>query len=156
MTDDQFMGEAIRLATDGMRAGRGGPFGCVIVRAGTIVARGDNRVTSTNDPTAHAEIVAIRQACQVLGTFELRDCALYASCEPCPMCLASIYWARIPQVFFAATRQDAAAIGFDDESIYRQIALPPERRSVVMRPLQRELALEVLREWERKPDKTPY
>ena len=111
---DQFMREAIRLADEGMQGGRGGPFGCVIVRGGRIVGRGNNRVTSTNDPTAHAEVTAIRDACANLKTFQLTDCELYTSCEPCPMCLSAIYWARIPTVHFANTRQDAADIGFDE------------------------------------------
>lgn len=150
------MREAIRLADEGMRAGRGGPFGCVIVRRGEIVARGNNRVTSTNDPTAHAEVTAIREACRTLGTFELRDCELYTSCEPCPMCLGAIYWSRIPTVYFGNTRADAAAIGFDDAFIYEQIPLPPEQRAVKMRPLLRDAAQATFREWQAKPDKIDY
>src|SRR5204862_3933861 len=131
---EEFMRAAIRAADDGMRAGRGGPFGCVIVRGGAIVGRGENRVTSTNDPTAHAEVVAIRDACSALGTYELRGCDLYASCEPCPMCFAAIHWARIPRVFYGNTRADAAAIAFDDDLLYRQVALPPDARTIVMTP----------------------
>jgi guanine deaminase len=156
MTPEDYMKEAIRLADDGMRSNRGGPFGCVIVRRGEIVARGNNRVTSTNDPTAHAEVTAIREACSALGTFELSDCELYTSCEPCPMCLAAIYWARIPKVAFGNTRADAAAIGFDDDFIYGQIPLPPERRTIEMRPLLREEAQASFQAWAKNPDKVRY
>lgn len=150
------MREAIRLADEGMRNGRGGPFGCVIVRSGAIVARGSNGVTSTNDPTAHAEITAIREAGRTLGRFHLEDCELYTSCEPCPMCLAAIYWARIPTVYYANTRTDAAGVGFDDDFIYRQISLPPEERTVTMQPLLRDEALKTFQAWIGKPDKVPY
>lgn len=150
------MREAIRLAADGLRRGHGGPFGCVVVRRGEIVGRGRNRVTSANDPTAHAEVTAIRDACARLRTFQLADCTLYASCEPCPMCLAAIYWARIPEVFFANTRADAAAIGFDDDFIYRQIPLPPEQQAIRIRPLLRTEALATFRDWAAKTDKVRY
>ena len=120
------MREAIRLSEEAVRSGRGGPFGCVVVRAGKVVGRGSNQVTSTCDPTAHAEIVAIRDACRTLATFQLADCALYASCEPCPMCLSAVYWARIPSVFYGNTRRDAAAAGFDDEFVYSE--MPAARR----------------------------
>jgi tRNA(Arg) A34 adenosine deaminase TadA len=150
------MREAIRLSIQKMRAGRGGPFGAVVVKDGRIIGRGWNRVTSANDPTAHAEIVAIRQACKRLKTFQLRDCDLYTSCEPCPMCLSAIYWARLRSVFYGNTRQDAAKIGFDDESIYREVALPIRRRSLAMRPLLRDEALAAFDEWRRKPDKVCY
>jgi guanine deaminase len=156
MSDEHFMREAIKEAEAGMRGGRGGPFGCVIVRRGVVVARGNNRVTSTNDPTAHAEVTAIREACRVLNTFSLEDCELYTSCEPCPMCLAAIYWARIPRMFYGNTRKDAAAIGFDDDHIYQQIALPPEKRALEMKPLLREEAQAGFREWQAKPDKIEY
>ena len=156
MNSDEFMREAIRLAEDGVRTGRGGPFGCVVVRRGEIVGRGSNRVTSANDPTAHAEVTAIREACAKLGTFQLADCELYTSCEPCPMCLAAIYWARIPTVFYGNTRQDAAAIGFDDDFIYRQMPLPPEQRAIKMQPLLRTEAQAAFREWAAKPDKVRY
>lgn len=156
MTHEHFMEEAIRLADDGLQSGRGGPFGCVIVRRGEIVARGNNGVTSTNDPTAHAEITAIRAACRALGTFQLRDCELYTSCEPCPMCLSAIYWARIPTVYYANTRADAAAIGFDDDFIYQQIPLPPEQRTVKMHPLLRDAAQKTFTAWREKPDKVNY
>lgn len=151
-----FMQEAIRLAEEGMRTGRGGPFGCVVVRREKIISRGNNRVTSTNDPTAHAEITAIREACRTLGTFQLADCELYTSCEPCPMCLAAIYWARIPQVFYANTRADAAAIGFDDDFIYQQIPLQPENRAVKMTPLMRSAAIATFDAWAKKTDKVQY
>jgi guanine deaminase len=156
MSSKDFMREAIRLAEEGMNAGRGGPFGCVVVQGGEIIGRGCNMVTSTNDPTAHAEIVAIRRACERLGTWQLADCMLYASCEPCPMCLAAIYWARIPGIHYSGTRADAAAIGFDDDFIYRQIPLPPGERALSMTPLLREEALAVFRAWDAKPDKLRY
>lgn len=155
MTED-FMREAIRLAEEGMHGGRGGPFGCVIVRGHEIVGRGNNCVTSTNDPTAHAEVTAIREACTRLGTFQLSDCELYTNCEPCPMCLAAIYWARIPVVYYANTRTDAAAIGFDDDFIYQQVPLPAGERSVRMKSLLREEALAGFRAWEAKADKVRY
>lgn len=150
------MQEAIRLADESMASGRGGPFGCVIVRAGKIVGRGANRVTSTNDPTAHAEVVAIRDACTALKTFQLADCTLYTSCEPCPMCLAAIYWARIPQVYYGNSRRDAAAAGFDDDFIYQQVPLPPEKRAIRMTPLLREAAQATFKAWAGKPDKVRY
>lgn len=156
MDDTQFMREAIQLSQDGIRSGRGGPFGCVVVRSGKVVGRGSNQVTSTYDPTAHAEVVAIRDACSNLKTFQLDDCTLYASCEPCPMCLSAIYWARIPTVYYGNTRQDAAAIGFDDDLIYREIPLPVDERRVAMKPLLHAEALPVFREWAQKSDKTPY
>src|SRR3954466_15191165 len=153
MNPNAFMHEAIRLADEGMRSGHGGPFGCVVVRKGKIVARGNNRVTSTNDPTAHAEVTAIREACRELSTFQLDDCELYTSCEPCPMCLAAIYWARIPTVYFANTRADAAAIGFDDDFIYRQMPLPPEKQAIKMQPLLRDAALTTFEAWRTMTDK---
>lgn len=154
--EEKFMREAIAMAEEGMRANRGGPFGCVIVRSGKIISRGNNRVTSINDPTAHAEVTAIREACAALGAFELADCELYTSCEPCPMCLAAIYWARIPTVFYGNTRSDAASIGFDDDFIYRQIPLPPHQRTVAMKPLLREAAQATFQAWTKKPDKIDY
>jgi tRNA(Arg) A34 adenosine deaminase TadA len=158
MTDEhhQFMRAAIALAEDGLRNDHGGPFGCVIVRNGAIIARGINRVTSTNDPTAHAEISAIREACKALNTFQLADCELYTSCEPCPMCLSAIYWARIPVVYYGNTRADAAAIGFDDDFIYRQIPMLPGERTVKMLPLLREEARHAFTEWHAKDDKVRY
>ena len=156
MDEVTFMREAIKEAEAGMRNGRGGPFGCAIVRRGEIIARGNNRVTSTNDPTAHAEILAIRAACAQLKTYSLEQCDLYTNCEPCPMCLAAIYWARISSVYYANTRADAAAIGFDDDFIYQQIALPPEKRTLAMRPLLREDAQATFREWQANPNRQTY
>ncbi|MCR6654350.1 MAG: nucleoside deaminase [Opitutus sp.] len=156
MSHENYMREAIRLAEQGMRGGRGGPFGCVVVRRGEIVGRGNNRVTSTNDPTAHAEVVAIRDACAKLGTFQLDDCELYTSCEPCPMCLSAIYWARIPSIFYGNTRTDAAAIGFDDDFIYQQVPLPPEQRTLKMELFLRDEAQVAFREWAEKTDKVRY
>jgi len=128
--DEVHLREAIALARYGMERGYGGPFGCVIVKDGEVVGRGNNRVTSTNDPTAHAEVVAIRAACQALGDFQLTGCTLYTSCEPCPMCLGAIYWARPDRIVFAASREDAAAAGFDDQLIYDELPLPPEQRRI--------------------------
>lgn len=150
------MREAIRLAFHTLRRGKGGPFGAVVVKDGEIVSRGFNRVTSSNDPTAHAEVVAIRRACRALGTFELSGCELYTSCEPCPMCLSAIYWARLRRVFYANTRKDAARIGFDDDWIYREVARPIPRRKLSMKPFLREEALAAFREWDLKRDKIPY
>ena len=152
----KFMQRAIRVSQKTMRAGKGGPFGALIVRNGKVIATGHNQVTSTNDPTAHAEIVAIREACKKLKTFHLADCELYTSCEPCPMCLSAIYWARLKKVYFANTREDAAKIGFDDDFIYREIPLPLEKRKIAMKQLLREKALVAFSEWERKADKIPY
>jgi len=153
---EHFMQEAIRLSIEKMRAGQGGPFGAVVVKDGEIIGRGWNQVTSINDPTAHAEIVAIREAGRRLGTFRLEGCELYASCEPCPMCLSATYWARIGRLYFAASRQDAAAAGFDDERIYREIPLPIPERSLPTAQVLRELALAAFAEWQAKPDKVRY
>ncbi|HEX5104830.1 MAG TPA: nucleoside deaminase [Pirellulaceae bacterium] len=150
------MQAAIDLALAGVAAGRGGPFGCVIVKDDQIVGRGCNQVTSTNDPTAHAEVVAIRDACARLGSFHLAGCELYASCEPCPMCLAAIYWARLDRLYFACTAADAAAIGFSDEFICGQLALPAAARCVPAIPLMRDEALAAFAEWQAKPDRVPY
>jgi guanine deaminase len=152
----KFMREAIRLSVQMMRRGKGGPFGAVVVRDRKIVARGCNQVTSTNDPTAHAEIVAIRDACKRLKTFVLDDCDLYTNCEPCPMCLSAIYWARIGNVFYGNTRKDAARIAFDDDHIYHELALPIRRRKLVMKQLLRTEALKAFAEWEKKADKIRY
>ena len=143
----RFMSQDIRLSVQMMRKGKGGPFGAVVVRAGRIVGHGCNQVTSANDPTAHAEIIAIRQACKRLRTFRLDDCDLYTSCEPCPMCLAAIYWARLRQVFYGNTRRDAAGIAFDDQRLYHEIALPIRRRKLVMRELLRREALNLCFRW---------
>ena len=152
----KFMREAIRLSIQMMRRGKGGPFGAVIVQDGKIVGRGCNQVTSANDPTAHAEIVAIREACQRLKTFQLDDCDLYTSCEPCPMCLSAIYWARLSSVFYGNTRQDAAKINFDDDFIYREVALPLGKRTLKLKQLLHKKALAAFAEWQRKPDKILY
>ena len=132
------MEEAVRLSREGMRSNVGGPFGSVVVLDGQIIARGWNEVVATNDPTAHAEVCAIRRACAVLGTFRLDDCDIYASCEPCPMCLAAIYWARIRRIYFANTRDDAASIGFDDATFYDQLPLAREDRNVPMTQFMRD------------------
>jgi tRNA(Arg) A34 adenosine deaminase TadA len=151
-----FMREAIRLSIQMMRRGVGGPFGAVVVKGNKIVGRGCNQVTSSNDPTAHAEIVAIRDACRRLKTFQLDDCDLYTSCEPCPMCLSAMYWARLRSVFYGNTRRDAAKIAFDDDFIYREVALPIRKRKLVMKQLLREEALAAFVEWDKKVDKIRY
>ncbi len=154
--DPRFMRRAIELSRQMMREGRGGPFGAVIVRDGEIVAEGFNMVTSAKDPTAHAEVVAIREACRKLDDFSLAGCEIYTSCEPCPMCLAAIYWARLERMYYANSREDAADIGFDDAFIYDEIPKPVEQRSLPsMRMLDRE-ALTVFAEWARKEDKIEY
>lgn len=156
-TDEQHLREAITLAREGMDRGDGGPFGCVIVKDGQVVGRGNNRVTSTNDPTAHAEVVAIREACKTLGDFQLTGCTLYTSCEPCPMCLGAIYWARPDRVVFAATREDAADAGFDDQLIYDELPLPPERRRIPTEArVLRDEAQAVFKAWKDKEDKVSY
>jgi guanine deaminase len=152
----KFMREAIRLSIQKMRQGEGGPFGAVVVRDDKVVGRGWNQVTSANDPTAHAEVVAIREACRRLKTFELNDCDLYTSCEPCPMCLSAIYWARLRKVFYGNTRRDAAKINFDDDFLYREVALPIRQRKLRMKQLLHREALAAFAEWQRKPDKVPY
>ena len=152
----EFMRHAVRLSAERMRDGDGGPFGAVIVKDGRVVAEGWNRVTSTNDPTAHAEVTAIRRACEVLGTFSLKGCEIYTSCEPCPMCLAAIYWARLDRVTFANSRRDAAAIGFDDEHIYGEVSKPIEHRLIPTVQLKSPEAAAVFAEWKAKPDKIVY
>ncbi len=153
---EKFMREAIRLSLEKSRGNCGGPFGAVVVREGEIIGRGWNQVTSKNDPTAHAEVVAIRAACKKLKTFQLVDCELYTSCEPCPMCLSAIYWARVRRIFYANTRRDAARIRFDDDSIYREISRPMARRKIPMRQLLRPEALKAFAAWEAKTDKVRY
>ncbi len=152
----EFLKEAVRLSDENMRSGRGGPFGCVIVKDRKIVAKGSNLVTSSNDPTAHAEVVAIREACKTLNTFQLTGCEIYTSCEPCPMCLGAIYWARPDKVYYANTREDAAAIGFDDDFIYQEIAAPINARKIsfVHAPLKE--ATEVFDRWKNSTDKIEY
>ena len=154
--NSRFMREAIRLSLEQVRQSRGGPFGAVVVKGNKIVGRGSNRVTSVNDPTAHAEVVAIREACRRLKKFHLEDCDLYTSCEPCPMCLAAIYWARLRRVYYANTRKDAARIHFDDEFIYAEVARSISRRQLVMKQLLRKEALAAFREWMAKTDRIPY
>ena len=151
-----FMRRAVRLSAERMREGAGGPFGAIIVRDGEVIAEGWNRVTSENDPTAHAEVTAIRAACEALSAFSLAGCDIYTSCEPCPMCLAAIYWARIDRIFFANTREDAAAIGFDDELIYGEISKPIDDRIIPTVKLPLPEAAAVFAEWREKPDKVRY
>jgi guanine deaminase len=156
MTKEDFMQRAIDVALERMRANKGGPFGAVVVRNGAIVAEGWNEVTSTNDPTAHAEVVAIRRACAELGTFNLSDCDIYASCEPCPMCLGAIYWARFRALYYANTREEAAAVGFDDDFIYREMPLAPAARAIPGVHLQTPRSPDLFAEWAAKPDKIKY
>ncbi|MGI8741588.1 MAG: nucleoside deaminase [Bryobacteraceae bacterium] len=151
-----FMQRAIELALENVRSGRGGPFAAVVVRDGKIAGQGVNSVTATNDPTAHAEVLAIREACSHLGNFQLSGYDLYTTCEPCPMCLGAIYWARLDRVYYGGTREDAAHIGFDDAFIYDQLCSPLDQRRVPMEPLMREQALEPFLEWQRSGLKTPY
>ncbi|MFZ0953846.1 MAG: nucleoside deaminase [Candidatus Sulfotelmatobacter sp.] len=150
------MARAIQLSIDNVRSGRGGPFGAVVVKDGSIVAEGANQVTSTNDPTAHAEMVAIREACGKLGAFDLEACEIYTSCEPCPMCLGAIYWARLSRVYFANADADASRVGFDDSLIYRELALPYSQRKIPMIQMMREEALTAFRAWENKTNKIEY
>lgn len=150
------MARAIELAIENVRSGRGGPFAAVVVKDGKIIAEAANCVTSTNDPTAHAEVVAIRQACKKLGTFELKDCTIYTTCEPCPMCVGAIYWARPARVYFGGTAADAAKAGFDDSFIYDEIARPHESRKIPMISMMRKEALAAFRAWEEKSDKIAY
>jgi len=154
--DHALMTRAIELAVDNVRSGRGGPFGCVVAQEGNILAEAANQVTTMNDPTAHAEVLAIRLACQKLRDFELKGCDLYTSCEPCPMCLSAIYWARIDKVYFGSLAEDAARVGFDDSAIYNEIALPHSQRKIPMIPMMREEALAAFRVWEQNPSKIPY
>jgi guanine deaminase len=153
--DNPHMARSIELSLENVRSG-GGPFGAVIVSDGKIIAEGVNRVTSTNDPTAHAEIIAIRAACAKLGSFDLRDCEIYASCEPCPMCLGAIYWARLARIYFGGDASDASQAGFDDSLIYREIARPNTDRTIPMVQIMRDEALAAFRAWEAKPDKLVY
>lgn len=153
---EEMMREAIKISQEKMMGGEGGPFGAIIEKDGKIIARGWNKVTSSHDPTAHAEVVAIREACRELKNFSLEGCTIYTSCEPCPMCLASIYWARIEKIYYANTRDDAAAINFDDEFLYREIATPIEDRKIPMKQCLRDEAQEVFKLWDEKEDKIPY
>jgi len=152
----KFMREAIRISQENVDSGRGGPFGAVVVKNGEIIASGGNEVTSSNDPTAHAEVVAIRKACEVLGSFQLDDCEIYCSCEPCPMCLGAIYWARPAKIYFANTKKDAADINFDDDFIYKEIEIPSDKRSLPTVQLLRDEALVVFQKWSESTIKTEY
>jgi guanine deaminase len=152
----EFMLRAIELSKNGLESGKGGPFGCVIVKDGKIIGEGNNQVTSTNDPTAHAEMVAIRNTCKNINSFQLEGCEVYTSCEPCPMCLGAIYWARPDKIYFANNRSDAAEIGFDDAFIYDEIGEKIENRKIQMEPLGRMEALEIFKQWKLKTDKIEY
>lgn len=152
---DEYMRDAIKLSIENID-NNGGPFGAVIVKDGKVIAKGVNRVTSNNDPTAHAEVSAIREACNVLGTFDLSGCEIYSSCEPCPMCLGAIYWARLDKLFFANTKQDAKDIEFDDSFIYEELDLPIEKRKIPTTQMMREEALEAFKKWQNKEDKIEY
>jgi tRNA(Arg) A34 adenosine deaminase TadA len=154
--DKKFMQIAIDLAKRGMERNEGGPFGCIIVKDGQVIGTGNNRVTSTNDPTAHAEMVAIRDACDNIKSFQLDGCTVYTSCEPCPMCLGAIYWARPDRIVFACDRFDAANINFDDKFIYDEIGKPTEVRSISTRKVLRDEGLKVFNLWKKKNDKTEY
>jgi len=153
---ETFLREAIRLSREKMEVGEGGPFGAVIVKDGKIIGRGWNRVTSANDPTAHAEVMAIRDACTHLGTFSLKGCEIYASCEPCPMCLSAIYWARLDALYFAGSQSDAADAGFDDALLYEEVSKEWSARILRTEQHLHEEARKVLHAWATNPDKTPY
>lgn len=150
------MRRVIELSRESMNTLHGGPFGALVVKGDKIISEGTNSVTLWNDPTAHGEVVAIRRACTALNTFQLTDCEIYTSCEPCPMCLGAIYWARPRVVYYAGERTDAAQAGFDDDLIYRELPLPPSQRSIPMIQMMREEAARVLAEWTAKPDKIRY
>jgi tRNA(Arg) A34 adenosine deaminase TadA len=156
MTPEEFMRRAFALALENVQSGCGGPFAALVVKDGKIIAEGTNRVTSANDPTAHAEIVAIREACRTLGSFQLEGCAIYATCEPCPMCLGAIYWARPARVYFAGTAADAAAAGFDDGLIYEELKRAASHRKIPMKQLLREESLALFDAWKQKPDRIEY
>jgi guanine deaminase len=151
-----FMRMAVELSRDGMDQGKGGPFGCVIVKNGKVIGKGSNSVSLSNDPTAHAEMVAIRDACKNLGHFQLEGCELYTSCEPCPMCLGAIYWARPSKVFYANSKKDAAEIGFDDDFIYQEIELPIENRKIPFEQILQNEAKKVFKDWLKKENKNLY
>ena len=154
--DADFVRRAIQLAREHMVAGDGGPFGALVVREGEVIGTGWNQVTAINDPTAHAEMVAIRAAAARLRSFQLRGCVLYCSCEPCPMCLGATYWARVDRLVFAGTRHDAADAGFDDEEFYRELAKPLSQRRLQQQQILREEMQQVFAEWKAKPDKVQY
>lgn len=150
------MHRAIQLAEKGMKNGSGGPFGAVVVKNGKIIGEGYNSVISSNDPTAHAEVLAIREACRKLNSYQLEGCTIYTSCEPCPMCMGAIYWTRLQKVFYACTREDAAEIQFDDQFIYEELGKAHDKRQIDFKNLMREEALPLFKKWKEKPDKTPY
>jgi tRNA(Arg) A34 adenosine deaminase TadA len=154
--DPHFMREAIRLSREKSLQGQGGPFGAVIVKNNRIIARGWNQVLRRNDPTCHAEMVAIRAACRKLRDYRLAGCAIYVNCEPCPMCLAALYWAGIDRIYFAATRRDAGELGFADDFLYRELLLPPEQRRVPVEQAMRDEALAVFRQWNALENKIIY
>jgi tRNA(Arg) A34 adenosine deaminase TadA len=156
MTPDELMRRAVALSLEKMQAGSGGPFGAVIARNGEVIAEGWNQVTSGNDPTAHAEVVAIRRACTALGRFDLSDCEIYSSCEPCPMCLAAVYWARLKRLAFGNDRQAAAAIGFDDDFLYREVPKPIAERTIPTVQMLADEAAAAFAAWAAKPDKVAY
>ena len=156
MDHKHYMKEAVTAALKGMQNNEGGPFGCVIVKDGKIIGKGNNKVTSTNDPTAHAEVTAIRDACKNLGSFQLEGCTIYTSCEPCPMCLGAIYWARPEKVYYGSTKTDAAHIGFDDDFIYEELKLPYADRSIPFEQLAPEVAITAFQKWAVKEDRTEY
>ena len=152
----EFMKQAIRLATENVTSGRGGPFGAVVVKDGVVIATGSNQVTAANDPTAHAEVTAIRNACQVLGTFKLDGCEVYTSCEPCPMCLAALYWSRCEAIFYGNNAADAAKVGFDDSFLYEEVSKPLDQRAIPISCLCKNEAWESFAEWEKSPFKVDY
>jgi guanine deaminase len=154
--NNAFMQEAIQRAVENVRSGRGGPFGAIVAKDGRVIASGTNLVTTANDPTAHAEVNAIREACRALGAFQLPGCEIYTSCEPCPMCLGAIYWARLERVYFAATASDAAEAGFDDSIIYEELKRLHGDRRIPFEPMMREAGLEPFREWVQKSDRVRY
>ena len=154
--DEKFLARAIELARQGMISGKGGPFGCIIVKGEEIIGEGSNQVTSTNDPTAHAEVVAIRNACKHLDHYQLEGCELFTSCEPCPMCLGAIYWAHLDKIYYANTKDDAKNIDFDDSFIYDEIALSPDKRKKPSEQMLREEAIKTFEDWAKKDDKIEY
>lgn len=156
MEEQAFMAEAIALSFEAMRSGRGGPYGAVVVSDGAIIGRGMNEVTSVNDPTAHAEMTAIRQACSHLNSWQLEGCELYTSCEPCPMCMGAIYWARLDRVYYGNTKEVAARFGFNSQIFYDELALPREQRQIPMIPHMAEEAVAAFEEWEMKSGKQTY
>lgn len=152
----RFMDLAIQKAIKGVMSDEGGPFGCIIVKDGQIIGKGNNKVTSTNDPTAHAEVMAIREACKFLNSFQLDDCIIYTSCEPCPMCLGAIYWARPKKVYYGCSKTDAAGIGFDDNFIYKELDLKPIKRTIPFEQINRKSAMKAFKAWEEKENKIEY